>query len=61
VGPESGSEALTITQGNADLPPDVAWSPEDVDELIDIARGRLTRSLTDAECQQYLHVESCSA
>ena len=26
----------------------------DVDRLLDIARGRVTRSLTDAECRQYL-------
>jgi WD40 repeat protein len=33
----------------------------DLDELIDIAERRLTRSLTDAECHQYLHVEACPA
>jgi len=32
----------------------------DIDELIALARERLTRSLTAAECQQYLHVEACS-
>ncbi len=32
----------------------------DLDELIAIARGRLTRSFTDDECRQYLHVEQCS-
>jgi len=26
----------------------------DVDRLLEIARGRVTRSLTDAECRQYL-------
>jgi WD40 repeat protein len=31
----------------------------DLDELIDIARDRLTRGLTTAECKQYLHVDSC--
>jgi WD40 repeat protein/DNA-binding SARP family transcriptional activator len=31
----------------------------DLDELIDIARARLTRGLTTAECRQYLHVDSC--
>jgi WD40 repeat protein len=30
-----------------------------VDDLIAHAKSRLTRSLTTAECQQYLHVESC--
>lgn len=31
----------------------------DFEELIAIAQSRVTRSLTDAECQQYLHVEKC--
>ena len=31
----------------------------DIDELADLARLRLTRSLTQEECQQYLHVEQC--
>lgn len=31
----------------------------DLDELIDIARSRLTRQLTDAECRQYLHASRC--
>lgn len=29
------------------------------DELIAAARGRVTRSLSEAECRQYLHVDSC--
>ncbi|HSK97555.1 MAG TPA: hypothetical protein VK891_13125 [Euzebyales bacterium] len=31
----------------------------DLDDLIAIARGRLTRALTDEECRQYLHVSRC--
>ena len=31
----------------------------DVDELLALARSRVTRSLTDDECRQYLHTESC--
>ncbi len=31
----------------------------DLDELITIARARVTRSLTDDECRQFLHVEAC--
>ena len=31
----------------------------DLDDLIAIAKDRLTRTLTDAECRQYLHVDSC--
>jgi WD40 repeat protein/DNA-binding SARP family transcriptional activator len=31
----------------------------DLDDLIDLARRELTRSLSDAECQQYLHVDRC--
>jgi WD40 repeat protein/DNA-binding SARP family transcriptional activator len=30
-----------------------------VDELIEVARGRMTRGLTDDECRQYLHLERC--
>jgi WD40 repeat protein len=30
-----------------------------IDELIALAKSRLTRSLTVEECQQYLHVEQC--
>ena len=30
-----------------------------VDELIALARSRLTRTLTPEECRQYLHVEVC--
>ena len=31
----------------------------DIDDLIEIARQNITRSLTDEECRAYLHVESC--
>jgi WD40 repeat protein len=31
----------------------------DLDELVGIARDRVTRELTTAECQQYLHVDGC--
>jgi WD40 repeat protein len=30
-----------------------------IDELVQIARSRLTRSLTAGECKKYLHVETC--
>jgi hypothetical protein len=30
-----------------------------IDELRDLARERVTRTLTDEECRQYLHVEGC--
>jgi len=30
-----------------------------IEELMALARSRLTRSFTDAECQQYLHLEQC--
>jgi WD40 repeat protein/transcriptional regulator with XRE-family HTH domain len=30
-----------------------------IDDLITIAKSRLTRSLTEQECQQYLHMETC--
>lgn len=32
-----------------------------IDELLALAQTRVTRSLTTAECQKYLHVETCPA
>jgi len=32
-----------------------------LEDLVKIAQSRVTRSLTTAECQKYLHVEECSA
>ena len=32
----------------------------DIDDLLEIARQQVTRSLTDEECRQYLHVDRCS-
>ena len=32
-----------------------------IDELIELARSRLTRSFTTEECQKYLHMEQCPA
>jgi WD40 repeat protein/DNA-binding SARP family transcriptional activator len=31
----------------------------DLDDLIEIAEGQVTRTLTDDECQQHLHVDRC--
>jgi WD40 repeat protein len=31
----------------------------DLDELIELAHERLTRGLTEEECRQFLHVETC--
>jgi WD40 repeat protein/DNA-binding SARP family transcriptional activator len=33
----------------------------DLDELIEVARSRVTRELTDEECRQYLQLERCDA
>ena len=30
-----------------------------LDELIELAHTRLTRTLTDEECRQYLHLDAC--
>jgi len=30
-----------------------------IEELIALARSRVTRSLTTNECQRYLHIEQC--
>jgi WD40 repeat protein/DNA-binding SARP family transcriptional activator len=32
----------------------------DLDDLIEIAKGQVTRTLSDDECQQYLHVDRCA-
>lgn len=37
----------------------VAVLTTDSEELAEIARSRITRTLTDQECQTYLHLESC--
>jgi WD40 repeat protein len=31
----------------------------DIDDLLEIARRAVSRTLTDAECRQYLHVDRC--
>lgn len=33
----------------------------DLDDLVDVAEEELTRTLTDEECRQYLHVPRCPA
>ena len=30
-----------------------------IDDVVELGKSQLTRSLTDDECQQYLHVLSC--
>jgi hypothetical protein len=37
----------------------VAVLTTDLDELVEIARGRLTRGLTDQECRTYLRRDTC--
>lgn len=31
----------------------------DLDDILEIARQQVTRSLTDEECRQYLHLDAC--
>jgi len=31
----------------------------DIDDLVEIAEGELTRTLTDGECRQFLHQQRC--
>ena len=47
---------LLVTGENG---PDAYVMTVDVDELLDIARSRVTRDLTDEECRTYLHVDAC--
>ncbi len=50
-----GDRLVTTSDGVARV-----WAL-DLDDLVGMAEGRLTRSLTDVECLQYLHVERCPA
>jgi hypothetical protein len=45
VVPANGGDVLTMTL--------------DVDELLRIARSRLTRRFTQEECRTYLHIDTC--
>jgi len=49
---------LIATTGNDGLVRLLAANQE---ELLALAKTRLTRSLTDEECQQYLHLAACPA
>jgi WD40 repeat protein len=31
----------------------------DIEELVALGQSRVTRSLTEEECQRYLHMETC--
>jgi hypothetical protein len=33
----------------------------DIDDLVGLARDRVTRGFTDQECRQYLHMFACPA
>jgi DNA-binding SARP family transcriptional activator len=71
--PDTGEQQLVVRMpfSSVALSPDGSWiasasadgdvqvAPLDLDEVIEVAKGELTRSLTDEECQQYLHVEHC--
>jgi WD40 repeat protein/transcriptional regulator with XRE-family HTH domain len=43
----------------AGINPVVRTYPLDTENLIALARSRLTRGLTEQECQQFLHMETC--
>jgi WD40 repeat protein len=45
----------------AGINPVVRTYPLDTENLIALARSRLTRGLTEQECQQFLHIETCPA
>ena len=49
-----GSRLVSMSLGEARV-----WAL-DLDDLVEIAESRLTRTLTDVECRQYLHVDHCS-
>jgi WD40 repeat protein len=50
---EDGSLLASVTDATLRI-----WALE-LDDLLQIARENVTRSLADEECRQYLHVEAC--
>jgi len=52
----SSDGSMLISSGEWDV---VRVWALDLDDLLEIARDEVTRSLTDAECRQYLHVDTC--
>jgi WD40 repeat protein len=53
--PASGGEVVSAGLGG----PGLVVYTLDVDRLIEIARSRLTRPLTTAECIRYMHLDEC--
>lgn len=53
--PDGSKLATADSQGNIRV-----WAV-DLDDLIEIARSRITRPLSDDECRQYLHQERCAS
>lgn len=50
-------DGTKLLQASADGP---VWTwPLDLDELMTFIKGNLTRTLTDDECQQYMHLDRC--
>jgi WD40 repeat protein len=52
-------DGTRLTTGSADQT--VRIHALRIEELVALARSRLTRSLTTDECRQYLHVDTCPA
>jgi WD40 repeat protein len=52
----SADGSMLVTQSPGEIR---VWAL-DIDDLLTIARDNVTRSLTDAECRQYLHLAACS-
>jgi len=65
-GPEGGITVVAFTPDGKQLVTsgqdgNVRFYVLSVDELVDIAESRLTRSLTEEECQEFLHMDACPA
>jgi hypothetical protein len=58
-GVSGGRTVLTLDPATEELFGSVRVWALDITQLVELARSRLTRSLTDEECRQYRHMPAC--
>jgi WD40 repeat protein len=59
IGPDGLAFSPDGTRLAVDVGDTVRVYALDIDDLIGLARDRVTRGFTDQECRQYLHLERC--